>query len=65
MHKLPNSEKPDHEYGRVNVVCDLLYINDNMSFKELKTIGNYALGRTIGEGTFGLVKLGVHQLTKE
>lgn len=31
-----------------------------MSFKdvskEVKTIGKYILGRTIGEGTFGLVK---------
>ena len=31
-----------------------------MSIKEIKTIGNYTLGKTIGEGTFGLVKLGIH-----
>lgn len=28
-------------------------------------IGNYALGKTIGEGTFGKVKLGTHILTGE
>ena len=30
-----------------------------------KIIGNYALVKTIGEGTFGKVKLAVHTLTKE
>ena len=30
-----------------------------------KRIGNYILGRTIGEGTFGKVKLGTHTLTGE
>jgi len=28
-------------------------------------IGNYVLGKTIGEGTFGKVKLGTHLLTGE
>jgi 5'-AMP-activated protein kinase catalytic alpha subunit len=28
-------------------------------------IGNYILGKTIGEGTFGKVKLGSHSLTGE
>ena len=30
---------------------------------KVKAIGHYFLGRTIGEGTFGKVKLGTHQLT--
>jgi 5'-AMP-activated protein kinase catalytic alpha subunit len=30
-----------------------------------KTIGNYLLGKNIGEGTFGKVKLGTHVLTGE
>jgi 5'-AMP-activated protein kinase catalytic alpha subunit len=30
-----------------------------------KKIGNYILGKTIGEGTFGKVKLASHTLTKE
>jgi serine/threonine protein kinase len=29
-----------------------------------KVIGNYILGKTIGEGTFGKVKIGKHILTK-
>jgi hypothetical protein len=29
------------------------------------SIGNYVLGKTIGEGTFGKVKLGTHLLTGE
>ena len=28
-------------------------------------VGNWMLGKTIGEGTFGKVKLGVHLLTGE
>jgi 5'-AMP-activated protein kinase catalytic alpha subunit/MAP/microtubule affinity-regulating kinase len=38
-----------------------------MSVKETpsKTIGHYAIGKTIGEGTFGKVKLGTHILTGE
>jgi len=25
-----------------------------------RTVGNYNLGKTIGEGTFGKVRLGIH-----
>lgn len=31
----------------------------------MKVVGNYNLGKTIGEGTFGMVKLGTHTLTGE
>ena len=30
-----------------------------------KTIGSYVLGRNLGEGTFGKVKLAIHSLTGE
>ena len=33
--------------------------------KKIKKIGEYILGKTIGEGTFGKVKLGTHTLTEE
>ena len=32
---------------------------------DVRTIGQYELGKTIGEGTFGKVKLGTHTLTSE
>ena len=28
-------------------------------------LGNYRLGKTIGEGTFGKVKIGIHKITGE
>ncbi|BGP35556.1 hypothetical protein JCM10296v2_007397 [Rhodotorula toruloides] len=31
--------------------------------KEIRSIGGYSLGRVIGEGTFGKVRLGAHRLT--
>nr|KAJ3422691.1 hypothetical protein HK105_006929 [Polyrhizophydium stewartii] len=40
--------------------------NDLLSFlssSAVPTVGNYVLGRTIGEGTFGKVKFGRHKLT--
>ncbi|MBW0480747.1 hypothetical protein O181_020462 [Austropuccinia psidii MF-1] len=30
---------------------------------QLKVVGNYTLGRIIGEGSFGTVRLGIHRLT--
>lgn len=33
--------------------------------EKIKLIGHYILGKTIGEGTFGKVKLGRHTLTDE
>ena len=33
--------------------------------RQSNTIGNYQLGKTIGEGTFGKVKLGIHSQTQE
>ncbi len=45
--------------------------NTKKSEKEVKEgkeeciLGNYILGKTIGEGTFGKVKIGTHKLTGE
>ena len=30
-----------------------------------RDIGDYTIGKTIGEGTFGKVKLGIHKMTGE
>lgn len=36
---------------------------DEFSHTELKTVGNYQLGRLIGKGSFGKVYLASHKLT--
>ena len=38
---------------------------DSLDHAKIKIIGHYILGKTIGEGTFGKVKLGTHTLTEE
>jgi len=35
------------------------------SSKDLRTVGNYTLGRLIGKGSFGKVYLATHKLTSE
>ena len=37
----------------------------NSSSQQQNTIGHYVLGKALGEGTFGKVKLGTHILTGE
>ena len=39
--------------------------NNKEEEKEEYILGNYILRKTIGEGTFGKVKLGIHKLTGE
>lgn len=36
---------------------------DDFSHSDLKTVGNYQLGRLIGKGSFGKVYLATHKLT--
>ncbi|KAL2106539.1 hypothetical protein VUR80DRAFT_6579 [Thermomyces stellatus] len=36
---------------------------DEFSTKDLKSVGNYTLGRLIGKGSFGKVYLATHKLT--
>lgn len=38
-------------------------IRREFSSKELKTVGNYTLGRLVGKGSFGKVYLATHNLT--
>jgi serine/threonine protein kinase len=37
----------------------------NSPSRTVKTIGNYTIGKSIGEGTFGKVKLGTHLTTND
>lgn len=39
--------------------------NKNIEQQEAKNIGNYILGKSLGEGTFGKVRKGVQILTGE
>lgn len=38
-------------------------LNREFSSKDLRTVGNYTLGRLIGKGSFGKVYLASHKLT--
>jgi 5'-AMP-activated protein kinase catalytic alpha subunit len=38
---------------------------ENLNDNKLKVVGNYNIGKTIGQGTFGKVKLGFHDYTNE
>ena len=40
-----------------------LYRCSEFSSKDLKSVGNYTLGRLIGKGSFGKVYLASHKLT--
>ncbi len=40
--------------------------NDHTSSRiKVKTVGNYELGETLGEGTFGKVKKGINKITQQ
>lgn len=39
-------------------------LSNDMS-KVSQNIGQFVLGKTVGEGTFGKVKMGTHTITKE
>jgi serine/threonine protein kinase len=38
-------------------------LHSEFSSNELRTVGNYTLGRLIGKGSFGKVYLAAHKLT--
>lgn len=40
-------------------------MTESISRTKTRTIGDYILQKSIGEGTFGKVKLGEHKLTRE
>jgi 5'-AMP-activated protein kinase catalytic alpha subunit len=39
--------------------------NNNEGRRISQNIGQFVLGKTLGEGTFGKVKMGIHTITKE
>lgn len=57
----PARRQADERKAKLNrSYQDLL---DEFSNKDLKTVGNYQLGRLIGKGSFGKVYLASHKLT--
>ncbi|KAH9810870.1 CAMK/CAMKL/MARK protein kinase, partial [Melampsora americana] len=38
-------------------------LGKELNSTQLKVVGNYTLGRVIGEGSFGTVRIGIHRLT--
>jgi serine/threonine protein kinase len=43
--------------------ADVFVFHREFSSKDLRTVGNYTLGRLIGKGSFGKVYLATHKLT--
>lgn len=50
-------------YQRAALVSAYNELGKELGSSKLKAVGNYTLGRTIGEGTFGKVRMGTHRLT--
>ena len=43
-----------------------LYLNnDKAIIKSNESLDQYEIGETIAQGSFGIVKLGIHKITKE
>ncbi|KAH9472680.1 hypothetical protein Pst134EA_003284 [Puccinia striiformis f. sp. tritici] len=56
-----NNSKPSGE--KAQLVLAYQELGNELHSTQLKVIGNYTLGRVIGEGSFGTVRLGIHRLT--
>lgn len=59
MNRL-KAESQSRKQRLADSYCELL---QEFSSKDLRTVGNYALGRLIGKGSFGKVYLATHKLT--
>lgn len=51
---------PEARFNLLNINADRVALKKNE-----RKIGDYILGRSIGEGTFGKVKIGIHIPTGE
>ncbi|KAL5504915.1 hypothetical protein ACEPAH_7578 [Sanghuangporus vaninii] len=59
-HKYSASLSQNHKAQLANAYNEL---GKELSSTKIKVVGNYTLGRVIGEGTYGTVRLGTHRLT--
>ncbi|GAA5985564.1 hypothetical protein JCM10908_007024 [Rhodotorula pacifica] len=56
-------DSASHPSARTQLANAYSALATELTRTEIRTIGGYSLGRIIGEGTFGKVRLGVHRLT--
>ncbi|CCU76789.1 putative serine-threonine protein kinase [Blumeria hordei DH14] len=59
----PLSHKAGSQSRKVKLAHSYQELLHEFSSKDLRTVGNYALGRLIGKGSFGKVYLASHKLT--
>ncbi|KAI5118296.1 hypothetical protein M0805_003815 [Coniferiporia weirii] len=59
-HKHSASSSQNHRAQLANAYNEL---GKELSSSKVKVVGNYTLGKVIGEGTYGKVRLGTHRLT--
>ena len=62
---LPNKTDKEIEKDEKEENLENIKTENNEEKEEELILGNYRLGKTIGEGTFGKVKIGFHKLTGE
>ncbi|KAI6249663.1 Serine/threonine-protein kinase ppk16 [Erysiphe necator] len=58
-----NRHKAESQSRKQKLADSYYELLQEFSSKDLKTVGNYALGRLIGKGSFGKVYLATHKLT--
>ncbi|KAL6298021.1 hypothetical protein BKA93DRAFT_106695 [Sparassis latifolia] len=59
-HRHSTSLSQNHKAQLANAYNEL---GKELSSQRIRVVGNYTLGKVIGEGTYGKVRLGVHRLT--
>ncbi|KAF9527208.1 hypothetical protein CPB83DRAFT_793652 [Crepidotus variabilis] len=59
-HKLSASVSQNRKAELANAYNEL---GKELSSSKIRVVGNYTLGRVIGEGAYGKVRLGIHRLT--
>ncbi|EED82711.1 predicted protein [Postia placenta Mad-698-R] len=59
-HRHSTSVSQNHKAQLANAYNEL---GKELSSQKIRVVGNYTLGKVIGEGTYGKVRLGVHRLS--
>ncbi|KAG5724526.1 Serine/threonine-protein kinase MARK2 [Termitomyces sp. T112] len=59
-HKLTGSVTQNHKAQLANAYNEL---GKELSSNKMRVVGNYTLGKVVGEGAYGKVRMGTHRLT--